>query len=379
MGRIQYRNEGNSNFERDYQNELTKCCSNVLPHINLFLDKLKPGLKLEEFLVLPFDEIIALANRIKPDASKENFELAGEIYSKSDLVKWFDYQNCLQKGISKFFMKYTSLFNIQTCYYCEIDFVNAYIPFSNDYFDFYDLINTGNIEDLMKLTGITKPNAKKIVKLCAGKVSDEMTLKSTLITDSLLFNALNSCKNTDNSIKWEVVKNWKNNFTIDHVLPQSAYPYFALCLYNLVPTCYSCNSKLKKQKMLGDLNEVELLSPTSTKFIHPINFKIYYKDPISNYFGINSINQYTIKIEQPSDFTTILNLQGRFSFHKNESLGLIKKRDIYSESHLDELSKLLNRDVAEIKKDIFGSDLFENKQKPFDKYRKDVAKQLGII
>lgn len=378
MSRIQYRNEGNSDYENDYQNELERCCKPHLIEINRFLNKLKLGLKLEQFLVLPFDEIIALSSRVSL-VSEQEFQLDGQIYFKSDLMKWFDYKKCLGTGISKFFMKYSSIFNIQTCYYCEIDFVNAYIPFRNDYFDFYDLINTGDIEDLQKFDGIGEKTADKISSLCRGKVKNESDIKKYLISHPNILRSVLNMKETDNSIKWENIKNLKNHFTVDHILPQSMYPYFALCLYNLVPTCYTCNSKLKKQEMLGDLDEVESLSPTSAKFTHPINFKIFYKDPLSSYFDINSIKQYAIKIEQPSAFTTILNLQGRFNFHKNESLGMIKKRVIYNDSQLYELSKLLKKEVIEIKKDIFGSDLFEEKQKPFDKYRKDVAKQLGII
>jgi hypothetical protein len=33
--------------------------------------------------------------------------------------------------------------------------------------------------------------------------------------------------------------------TLDHFYPQHAYPYLALSLYNLVPSCYVCNSSLK--------------------------------------------------------------------------------------------------------------------------------------
>ena len=379
MGRIQYRNEDNSDFEKDYQNELAKCCAPFNANINQFLNILKPGLHLRDFLVLPFDEIIALAERLKFDELTKKYELEGMFYAKSDLEKWFDYKKCLGTGISKFFMKYTSIFNIQTCYYCEIDFVNAYIPFSNDYLDFYDLINQGDINDLQKFKGIGEETAKKISNLCSDKVSNESTIKNCLTSEPAILKLVLENKEADNSIKWENIKNLKNHFTVDHILPQSIYPYFAICLHNLVPTCYTCNSKLKKQEMLGRLEEVELLSPTSVKFTHPINFKIYYKNPISGYFGINSTNQYTIKISPSSDFARILNLQGRFNFHKNESLGMIKKRGIYTDSQINELSKLLKRDVIEIKRNIFGSDIFQDGQKPFDKYRKDIANQIGII
>lgn len=36
--------------------------------------------------------------------------------------------------------------------------------------------------------------------------------------------------------------------TLDHYFPKSRYPYLALSLYNLVPSCYTCNSSLKSTK-----------------------------------------------------------------------------------------------------------------------------------
>jgi len=35
--------------------------------------------------------------------------------------------------------------------------------------------------------------------------------------------------------------------TLDHYYPKGEYPYLSLSLYNLVPSCYSCNSSLKGQ------------------------------------------------------------------------------------------------------------------------------------
>ncbi|SAL51078.1 hypothetical protein AWB71_02809 [Caballeronia peredens] len=36
--------------------------------------------------------------------------------------------------------------------------------------------------------------------------------------------------------------------TLDHFFPKADYPYLALSLYNLVPSCYVCNSSLKGKK-----------------------------------------------------------------------------------------------------------------------------------
>lgn len=37
-------------------------------------------------------------------------------------------------------------------------------------------------------------------------------------------------------------------FDLDHFLPKSIYPYLALCFFNHIPSCHSCNSQIKKEK-----------------------------------------------------------------------------------------------------------------------------------
>jgi hypothetical protein len=53
----------------------------------------------------------------------------------------------------------------------------------------------------------------------------------------------------------------KNAFTLDHVLEKADYPFLALSLYNLVPSCYVCNSKVKDSKIPFDD-----FSPTNKNF-----------------------------------------------------------------------------------------------------------------
>ena len=33
---------------------------------------------------------------------------------------------------------------------------------------------------------------------------------------------------------------------LDHFLPKSKYPHFSLSIYNLIPTCHTCNSTFKR-------------------------------------------------------------------------------------------------------------------------------------
>ncbi|SFM78770.1 HNH endonuclease [Rugamonas rubra] len=50
--------------------------------------------------------------------------------------------------------------------------------------------------------------------------------------------------------------------TLDHYYPKGKYPYLALSLYNLVPSCYSCNSSLKTTKDFYTKKHLHPLSDT---------------------------------------------------------------------------------------------------------------------
>ena len=56
--------------------------------------------------------------------------------------------------------------------------------------------------------------------------------------------------------------------TLDHYYPKGKYPYLALSLHNLVPSCYSCNSSLKttkdfyKKRYLHPFSDAEEISFT---------------------------------------------------------------------------------------------------------------------
>lgn len=67
-------------------------------------------------------------------------------------------------------------------------------------------------------------------------------------------------------------KKYKNEFTLDHYYAKKNYPYLALSLYNLIPSCYTCNTKLKRDRRLGNP------CPTSSEFDFDkkVKFKLFF-------------------------------------------------------------------------------------------------------
>lgn len=185
--------------------------------------------------------------------------------------------------------------------------------------------------------------------------------------------------------------NKKYHFTLDHVLPKSKYPYFSISLFNLVPSCYTCNSKLKLTNEFSISDDLTKICPSSEKFNFDKNVKFMlefnvknsdFKDKIEKVQQVQDVvidlkNKYSN--DGVKEFIEIFNLQGRYEYHKNICFDLIDKRKKYPDKEISDIASLIKRDIFTVKKDIFGSEIFKSTNAPFEKYKQDIAEQLGII
>ena len=290
---------------------------------------------LEEILVLPIEKLIKLPkldfSNVFKDLDKEQTRL--EMIRIKGLFNYTAYQTSI---LSNFFMKHSKELKIKTCCYCNIDFVNPYIPFTNDYMDFYHFINSCSKADLLRINNIGSNRADTIISKYQGNIKKYEDIDN-LIDDIRIKNLLKNLTDHSGILKTDnfLVEN-KNHFTLDHVLPQSFYPYLSLSLFNLTPSCYSCNSKLKRDaKIYSSISEIKSISPTGIDGVFDLNFKIYFKDGFDKNSLPNTANEYSIKIDSThKNYIERLNLQGRYNFHKDISFELIDKRKRYSDSRI---------------------------------------------
>jgi hypothetical protein len=149
-----------------------------------------------------------------------------------------------------------------------------------------------------------------------------------------------------------------------------------------VPSCYSCNSKFKGNDSLG------YLSPTSDNFSFSddVKFKLYFHNK-KDTSTIQDKNDYILDFSYSKNqneyekYIDIFKLKGRYIFHKDEVINLLKKKERYSASQLDEISSIVKISSEQIKKDIFGKELFESNIQDMSmaKFKQDVAKDIGLI
>jgi hypothetical protein len=319
----------------------------------------KFGLSLGKLLVLPFDHLLNLAFNLSLTPNQEIIV--------SQILNYTKYQ----PRIAQFFMERGALLDLSTCFFCNIDFINPF-PDLPDFHTPLDFVKNADEEDLVKIKAISSTIAKAIVKQQKNISSiDELKISNT-------------CKN---NLRQMVTRNIYNHFTLDHLIPKKEHPLFALCLYNFIPSCYSCNAKFKKAKPLFLDQSHSFLSATSKKFdIHKnVRFEILFR----NAKDINQVSKpedfilnigYGKNEEHYSRFMRILKLQGRYVFHKIEAIRLIKKKARYSRSQIDDIAKVLNLPFDVVNQDIFGEELFnlDLSNKPLTKLKKDIAKNIGI-
>ncbi len=172
----------------------------------------------------------------------------------------------------------------------------------------------------------------------------------------------------------------KNKFTLDHYYDKATYPYLALSLYNLIPSCYTCNSKLKGNE------EFKNLAPSSQKydFHQKVKFKLFLNSTCKN-LHIKSKDDIEIPLKENysnefKDYIAKLHLDDRYRVHKDIVFEMLQKAELYPESRLKELQDLTGIPYQQIKKDIFNliDEDADLSKKPFSKLIKDISEELGL-
>ena len=177
----------------------------------------------------------------------------------------------------------------------------------------------------------------------------------------------------------------KNGCTLDHYLKKSDYPYLALSLYNLIPSCYVCNSKVKGKINTKDTKKFYNFSPSSKNF--DFHEKVKFKTFMQNeHLQIEKKQDFKLLLKEDfsdnyKQYIEVFQLNGRYEYHKYKVIEMIKKRKEYPDSRIAELAQLTKKTQEEIKQDLFGEYLFDDNlyKRPLSKLIKDISQELGLI
>ena len=153
---------------------------------------------------------------------------------------------------------------------------------------------------------------------------------------------------------------------LDHFYSKSKYPYFSMSIYNLIPSCKSCNSSLKGMKEFSfeDRTPYEISIDDSAEF---------------KYFPHCKIQFY--KKEKDKDIDTykeIFKIEELYEFHRSDAKDLLRKGLKYPARQIRSLAKIGVFSEQELYKFIIGKISTKEKilEEPLNKFKRDLVKEI---
>ncbi len=338
------------------------------------------GVTIKKLLTGSIEELAEIADtfsRIKVPESKKVILHKIFRYDLS-VLKGDDKKNAgtpYQRSISRFFSKNKKAINLCSCYFCNIDYISS-LSVLHEYKTPEDFLQNASDSELKELKGLSTGSVKYIHK--RRKIADGFNDIKAL-----------SFPGGDSKIKEQLLNRSfeieKSQFTLDHFIGKARIPLLALSLYNFVPSCYACNSKFKGSEDIISAPGEAFLCATSNNFNfqEDVKFKLFYK---KGSVMIRSENDFEVRLvpsrkhNEYSKFIRVFKLNSRYRMHKQDALGLILKHRSYRPSNIKAIAKLTRKSIDQVKRDIFGVELYADDDSKYSKtkFKKDVAENIGI-
>ncbi|CAA6803869.1 MAG: Unknown protein [uncultured Sulfurovum sp.] len=178
--------------------------------------------------------------------------------------------------------------------------------------------------------------------------------------------------------------------TLDHFLDKATYPFFALSLYNLIPSCHICNSHIKGSipfdidthihPYFDDFNKIKKFGVDNAllSLVHKkSDFEIAFLDKKG------SSKKEKIKAE---NHIKDLGLETLYSSHKDKVLELIDFSRAYNDDSFKNLvntfkdSTEIFKDTDDVKRLLIGHHVEDENidKRPLNKLVKDISDELGL-
>jgi hypothetical protein len=179
--------------------------------------------------------------------------------------------------------------------------------------------------------------------------------------------------------------------TLDHFLDKSSYPFFALSLYNLIPSCHICNSHIKGSipfdidthihPYFDNFNKIKEfgIDKNLLSLVHKENdFEIVFQDKE----GISTTDK-----EKAENHIKDFGLETLYTSHKDKVLELVDFSRAYNEDAFQNLvntfkdSTEIFKDTNDVKRLLLGHHIEDENidKRPLNKLVKDISDKLGLI
>ena len=189
-----------------------------------------------------------------------------------------------------------------------------------------------------------------------------------------------------------------NTSQLDHFFPKNEYSLFALCFYNLIPSCYGCNNKKSTSKFyispydesITDIDELLKFSLNikSADFINNSeSIDIIIKDDISEegLKQLESKDKLSVRQKLLKD-KYVIDTRSLYKLHTDVIQELLWKQEVYSNSYKIKLEEILATSDKkfskyEIDRMIVGyyTDKENYGKRPLSKMVTDIGREIGLI
>ena len=168
------------------------------------------------------------------------------------------------------------------------------------------------------------------------------------------------------------------HFDLDHFLPKSKCPILGLSLFNFVPSCQVCNSRIKSNDTIGaNIIEWVRFNPVSETYSFDNNVTIrlrMHKGPDTTF---RKKGEYYVYFRCRNGFdipVNIFHLEERYEFHKLEAMRLKKLKTQYPYSACRKIAHLLGKTIVEVEEDLFHKRFLTDNNRCFAKLTRDILK-----
>jgi hypothetical protein len=261
------------------------------------------------------------------------------------------------------------------------------------------------INNLIKSKGINLKPKSKTFKDIAKCFNYKAYVKKSIPYEILGKLAVDACPYCNRQfINTYYSKKGKTRATLDHFYAQSVYPYLAISFFNLIPSCYSCNSSIKRNKKFSIITHVH---PFESSFDGVVAFTIDYKEvpgPVNNR---KASVKYIAEFYSDTEFMKIrfrqlkktktadyyramrniddLHLKELYAFHKDFVLELLQKNVIYGSSGYakniaNQFPQIFSSE-HDVLKMALGNFILptEFNKRPFSRLTRDISAELGLL
>ena len=174
---------------------------------------------------------------------------------------------------------------------------------------------------------------------------------------------------------------------LDHFFDKKSYPYLAVSLYNLVPSCGTCNQR-KSTKQENIFYPYDESFNDSVKFtLKGIKQRVDLQKESKDFFDESRIEfDFSIKKDKAKvdKHIEVFNIKNLYNEHKDIVSELLQKRVIYSDDYINSLlndyeGKLFNN-KEDLLRLITGGYIKDEDlhKRPLSKLTKDISDELGL-